>query len=463
MIIFLIILSIIIIALVALYAIWYFAPIKYGQTNSYTIGDGKTLKIGVFSDMQLSPSKMIDKTDFDQKAFRRNMTKAFEEMKSQNVNMLICVGDICNQASFHAYKTYLKAIKSVWSDKDTRPLILNVMGNHDIYFPWEFKYEMVKQKIYMLSIKENPFVHKIVNGVHFIGASPELGGCAVCLKDKGMNWLKKELEIADKDTPKGKPIFLILHHAPKDTMYGSDENFAPGLYEILQSYPNVVAISGHTHYSIVDERAIMQKDFTSFSTQSLSYMELEPGRFNAFVENKPTFVAENLDVAMMLIMDVLNDKTVIHRFHVLKNEEEQKENPWTLKYPLEKENFEYTFENRKEKYHNPKFENNKINYVKEIKSPFRENKNLVLDGISFNSAKCDDLVHHYDVTFIDENKKEFSYSYFSDFYLGRLYQKDVVTLPIDKNLKKGEYDVVVVGVSSFGLKSDELKGHITKN
>ena len=36
---------------------YYYLPISYGETQTHTVGDGKTLKVGVISDTQLAPNE----------------------------------------------------------------------------------------------------------------------------------------------------------------------------------------------------------------------------------------------------------------------------------------------------------------------------------------------------------------------------------------------------------------------
>ena len=76
---------------------------------------------------------------------------------------------------------------------------------------------------------------------------------------------------------KKKPIFITTHFNAKDTVYGAEYFFAKSLRELFNKYQNIIHFSGHSHYSLIDERSIWQKEFTSIQTQSISYTELDPG------------------------------------------------------------------------------------------------------------------------------------------------------------------------------------------
>ena len=70
-----------------------------------------------------------------------------------------------------------------------------------------------------------------------------------------------------------KPFFYFQHPHPKNTCYGtwawgSDNGSAT---KNLSAYSNAVAFSGHSHYSLTDERSIWQGAFTSLGTSSLRY------------------------------------------------------------------------------------------------------------------------------------------------------------------------------------------------
>ena len=72
----------------------------------------------------------------------------------------------------------------------------------------------------------------------------------------------------------GKPFFYAQHPHPANTVqgpwaWGNDRGVAT---RALEKYPNAVSFSGHSHYSITDERCIWQGKFTSVGTGSLRYI-----------------------------------------------------------------------------------------------------------------------------------------------------------------------------------------------
>ena len=84
-------------------------------------------------------------------------------------------------------------------------------------------------------------------------------------------------EFLTRECPKldtSKPFFFIQHEHPKDTCYGP---WAGGhddgrTTRALSAYPNAIALSGHSHYPLTDERGIWQDSFTSIGTSTLHHI-----------------------------------------------------------------------------------------------------------------------------------------------------------------------------------------------
>ena len=80
----------------------------------------------------------------------------------------------------------------------------------------------------------------------------------------------------------GKPFFYAQHPHPGNTVqgpwaWGHDGGVATAA---LSKFPNAVAFSGHSHYSLTDDRCVWQGAFTSVGTSSLRYIFSQYGREN---------------------------------------------------------------------------------------------------------------------------------------------------------------------------------------
>ncbi|MBQ1996225.1 MAG: hypothetical protein II237_08555, partial [Clostridia bacterium] len=76
----------------------------------------------------------------------------------------------------------------------------------------------------------------------------------------------------------------------RDTVYGSSKTDGWGLdvfTDVLSKYPQVVHISGHSHFPANDPRAIWQGSFTAINDGGLAYYELAvDGKNGQFPEDK---------------------------------------------------------------------------------------------------------------------------------------------------------------------------------
>ncbi|MBO5868360.1 MAG: hypothetical protein J6Q54_05590, partial [Oscillospiraceae bacterium] len=116
--------------------------------------------------------------------------------------------------------------------------------------------------------------HLELKGYHIIMMSMNKYATNSYFSDSKLAWLKQEIEaaIAADST---KPIFVMQHQAPYDTIKSSTGSSCDKkLRNLLDNYPQVINFSGHTHVSLSDPRAIWQGTFTALNTGSLAYLNL---------------------------------------------------------------------------------------------------------------------------------------------------------------------------------------------
>ena len=160
-----------------------------------------------------------------------------------------------------------------------------------------------------------PIWKKSVNGYTFVGGSWSRGPFHV---DGAPQWLRNHADELRGE----KPFFYIQHPHPKGTIpyvwSGDDGTITAALRE----FPNAVALTGHSHAAIVDERSIWQGEFTCINAGSLRYTSVNGGR-----ENSRTFGVEDPKTSQMffiwapdgaptLTMDVYDDAIVFARYDV---------------------------------------------------------------------------------------------------------------------------------------------------
>lgn len=413
-----------------------------GVGSLYAFGDkiiiGKTeieefttqnegFKVGIISDTQLPPTEEALKND---DKYVKHLENALTVFKKNDVDMILFAGDIGDLGTYFAFETYNNTINKVFGDD--KPIIQTIMGNHD-FWNKDAKTAINHIKAFEKTMNQSPWTHYVVNGFHFIGASPN---CGMMRRDYVLTvrWLEKELDAASKAS-NGKPIFVTTHNQPKDTCYGSDEWGDSSLNEVLSKYPNVVLFGGHSHYSVLDERTIWQGDYTVIQTQSLSYTELETGKENGTI---PPNADQN---PMGYIMEFTDDEIQIHRisFADTSGKEHKANMLWSLPLPYEN-NGKYSFESRKA--------NNLAPVITDTTGTATVNGENV--ELTFSAGEDDDFVHSYEV--VVDNKD--SFLFFSDFYNGLENMSDTVTLSLKTDGEKHNYKIY--SVDSWGKKSDSF-------
>ena len=230
------------------------------------------IKVAVLSDIHVQDEK-------SQEVF----IKALEWYREQGVDAVLVAGDMANQGLVSQLQLVADAWFKVFPDNKTpdgRPVTqLLQYGNHDVAAwleknfpdPAERARKLIKfdpKGCWERAFKEayTPCFSKTVKGYTFVGAHwPGIGGLGDWLAANG-NKLDPSL-----------PFFYFQHPHPKDTCYGPwawghDDGAST---KSLSPFPNAIALSGHSHYTLTDERSVWQGAFTSIGTSSLSYTSLD--------------------------------------------------------------------------------------------------------------------------------------------------------------------------------------------
>ena len=264
----------------------------FGALPGTFSGGTPKLRFGVISDVHIrvNPKGPGFTNGYDTATLEHALTW----YRDQGVDAVAVVGDIADRGIVEEMEafaaTWFKVFPNDRAPDGRRVERIVVYGNHDWggthYKPFvldKYKDEstladhilIAKPKEHWERIFHEPWEHvyrKDVKGYTFIGAQWSNGWC------RGKN----EVGIQGLDgffaTQKGKidpslPFFYFQHPHPKNTCYGSwawghDNGSAT---KNLSAYSNAVAFSGHSHYSLTDERSIWQGAFTSLGTSSLRY------------------------------------------------------------------------------------------------------------------------------------------------------------------------------------------------
>ncbi len=384
------------------------------------------LRFAAMSDIHLNGSP----AQAEYKRFQQSLDFMYDYVAGQsykNFDLLLVAGDMTD----YGVENELQAFRSIVDDKlkdNTQKLF--IMGNHEFYNndPNE-----VAQQRWEDITGESKNSHKVVNGYHFIGVSPNSGYDFNYIK----NWLDNEIQVAITDSP-DKPIFVTQHHHIEGTVYGSADWGTNQITDILSKYPQVVNFSGHSHYPINDPRSIHQANFTSLGCGTLSYYELEGGMVYG------PYPPGNGNAAQFWIVEVYGDNSIVFKAYDLITEQF-----FPLEYkmpnPTGKDAFIFT-DKRAGASAKPEFPSQAELEVKDIK---RAGATFV-----FDHAKDDDLVHSYKYQFFtkEDDNLALEFMTFSDYYY--LNRPDKMTYTATGLLSGTEYRLVITAIDCYGKESD---------
>lgn len=257
--------------------------------SNFRAGDAPRLRFGVVSDIHIHGGDT------------QHFIKALEYFRDHGADAVMVGGDMSDAGLV----CDLQAVADAWNRvfpgnraPDGRTVEkLFVTGNHDWEgqeygngthkrFPdpdefarnvlrtdwagnWERVFGEPYAPVWMKEVKGFKFV-----GAHWIGGDGVSTARSCMGREERFNDFIGQFyaEHADEFDP-DLPFFHVQHPHPKDTCYGPwawghDNGCATAA---LSAFPNAVAFSGHSHYSLTDERSVWQGSFTSIGAGSLRY------------------------------------------------------------------------------------------------------------------------------------------------------------------------------------------------
>jgi len=212
---------------------------------------GRLLRFGVLSDVHIHE---------DYKPCTGVLEKELRWLDAQGVEAVVFPGDITNNGRVAELErfaaTWEKVFPSCLAADGRRVERIVVSGNHDLFtdevrLNWERVLGEKWERIWKREVKGVSFVC-VQHGSQGPGRS--VGA-----------WFRNH---ADPQTLK-PPYFIYVQHAhPRNTCHGdfaldgraADEGWSA---EALAAFPNAIALSGHSHIPLTDERTVWQGGFTS--------------------------------------------------------------------------------------------------------------------------------------------------------------------------------------------------------
>ena len=223
------------------------------------------LRFGVMSDVHIGGKPDAEAT----------LEKALRWFAAENVDAVLCPGDIAHSGLIDELEKFAAAWYRVFPDGKAadghKVELMIATGNHDVD-AWSGRWKNFPEeqlRAHCLTYKDNPdrtwqrlfgqkwevIWRREVKGYTFIGSQWS------SLKPPIEEYMRKNAATFDPS----KPFFYSQHEHPKGTCHGS---YSMGddrgeSVRALSPFPNAVAITGHSHCAISDERTVWQGAFTS--------------------------------------------------------------------------------------------------------------------------------------------------------------------------------------------------------
>lgn len=270
--------------------------------------DKPILRVGLLSDTHVT--KNI--------ASCSKVKAAWQIFKKANCDLVVNLGDIAEVYNQQAYRHYRNTVNSLFAPGEKKPRELYVYANHDrIGFSDIAKaFAAVKRD---LECPNAPYDTLILKGYPFL-VFPQF-----------LDFQRYEKTIAEaiKKFP-GKPIFVLDHIPPYNTVSHSKTWGNLDRRKILDKFPQVIHLAGHVHGSTFNERHIWQDKFT--------------------VVNAGSTLS-----GTVLIMEVFKSKLLFRRYSLIDGKEYCTDKVWNIPLPFDPSAAPYRLEHRKAKSSVPVF------------------------------------------------------------------------------------------------------------
>ena len=245
-----------------------------GTSNSGI--DASPSKAIVLSDVHIAAERVFPKC-------RERLKNTLVYARDNDIDAIIFNGDTVNSATAENYGYLEGVFNDVFGSvaKEDRPIFIFGMGNHEFYpsdrcasEETEYDREVARFKEFVGKwaepIEDNVYVRQ-VKGVNYVLAYPSAketyaapGGA---FNRSDIDKIKAKFD-AVIESGNDKPIVFITHWPLGETYGGEVKIGGEGkelLEGLLKDYPQVIHLTGHTHYTSLHERAFAQNDWTSIN------------------------------------------------------------------------------------------------------------------------------------------------------------------------------------------------------
>lgn len=255
---------------------------------------------------------------------------ALQTYASLNVDAVGFSGDLTNNGKSSEYAELMNAISTNLPSSDK---VILSMGNHETYDPG------MAQASARFKSATGQDMNKLtsVNGIDVITLGPQNSDSDYRADYDFLHTALDSISSRQGYDP-AQPIIVLTHHAVQNTAYVSNEwhgNYGEGsgqdLVALMQQYPQIIQVSGHSHATLEDARSIDQTlGYTSIQDGTIgAYFENESGKVDPSSGDGATRPADSELSSQGIIVDIHRDGTTeVHRLNFATGTWIYPQEPW---------------------------------------------------------------------------------------------------------------------------------------
>lgn len=378
---------------------------------------------------------------------------------AEGADAILFSGDMTNNGTDTEYERFLRVIEE--SDVDTeRTTLCYTAGNHEYYregfissgtnTPAQVQNVITAYNKYLGDLDTDT----VINGMHIIGVSQR--DCMAAYGAECDTFLQEHIEAAREDDPE-MPI-IIFSHVGYGEIWGREYGYdymklSPRTIELINDCPQIIMFSGHTHYASNDPRMIQQNFYTNVQLPTLGSKQ-----WFQYDSSYLGDVSHYVDSWQGMLMTVDENKVVrLQRYDFAINQKIGQE--WVIDAPLATKNADEAFlygtiAERAERAAAPAFAAGTVVTPDEVTDSMIK---FTFPIAHIDDEVSDDAIWQYRVEVEDVGleKAVFSYSYYSEFYLGPV-QSPTMSLSVGELDPYTDYLLKITAISCLGKESEPL-------
>jgi len=312
------------------------------------------LRIGAMTDNHLHAERP---------ATHRRTKACFDLFRRANVDIVVDTGDIADLSDTGELRYFRKCFDDAFADTDCVPFFC--IANHDYnYVPNTRRNDPKNIENAWRALGMNgPNPTAVVKGYRFVN---------VFQNEPDHTAFAKAVAKAVAENEGNRPVFVVNHEPPFMTTTGTVHWSSRGVREVLNRYPQVVALTGHIHTAVTWAGNIWQGEFTAVN-------------LGAHAEYSNRIDGE------AVVLDVFADRIDIRRYEAVSGREIGADDRWSIPLPIDPAHGPYRTERRTKTCPVPILPD-------DASVHYEQNATGTQGLISFSTAKPGNSAYHYRMT-----------------------------------------------------------------